>query len=111
MKSEVSYDEFAKLELRVGKVVAAELPEWSEKLIRYEVDLGEEVGRRVMFSGIREWYGVEDLMEKKFVFVVNMTYKKMGAEESQGMMLMAEEDGRIVLMPVSSRIKVGSVVR
>jgi len=78
MKSEISYDQFGELDLRVGEVVAASLPDWSEKLVRYEVDFGEEIGKRVMFSGIREWYGPGELIGKKYVFVVNMKYKKMG---------------------------------
>ena len=111
MKTEVSYDQFSELDLRVGEVVAASLPEWSEKLVRYEVDFGEDLGKRVMFSGIREWYGPEDLIGKKYVFVVNMKYKKMGPEESQGMMIMAEQEGRPVLMPVDDALVRGSVVR
>ncbi|OQA83199.1 MAG: Methionine--tRNA ligase [Microgenomates group bacterium ADurb.Bin238] len=111
MKSEISYDQFGELDLRVGEVVAASLPDWSEKLVRYEVDFGEEIGKRVMFSGIREWYGPGELIGKKYVFVVNMKYKKMGPEESQGMMMMAEQEGRPVLMPVDGRIVNGSVVR
>jgi len=111
MKEEISYDEFAKIELRVGKVVDASLPEWSEKLIRYEVDFGEEIGKRTMFSGIREWYKPEDLMDKKYVFVVNMAYKKMGPEESQGMMVMADGDERPVLVSVPDEVEVGTVVR
>jgi len=111
MKSEISYDQFEQLDLRVGEVVAASLPDWSEKLLRYEVDFGENLGRRVMFSGIREWYEPDDLVGKKYVFVVNMKYKKMGPEESQGMMIMTEYEGRPILMSVDGKIVNGSVVR
>ncbi len=111
MKDLVAYDEFAKLDLRVGCVVEASLPEWSEKLIRYEVDLGEEIGRRVMFSGIRAWCKPEDLVGKKYVFVVNMEYKKMGPEESQGMMIMADGKQRPIWVVVPDEVEVGTVVR
>ena len=118
MKDEISYDEFARLDLRVGEVVGASLPEWSEKLIRYEVDFGKgdlpagrQVGKRVMFSGIREWYRPEDLVGKKYVFVVNMKPKKMGPEESQGMMVMADGEKRPVLIPVPEEVEAGTVVR
>lgn len=111
MKDSISYDDFSKLDLRVGKVVDASLPEWSEKLIRYEVDFGEEIGKRVMFSGIREWYKPEDVIGKKYVFVVNMQYKKMGPEESQGMMIMADTEEKPVLIEVPDDVEVGSVVR
>lgn len=111
MKDEIRYDDFDKLDLRVGKVVAAEEPEWSEKLIGYEVDFGEEISRRKMFSGIREWYKPEDLMGKKYVFVLNMAPKKMGPEESQGMMIMADAEDGPVLLEVDGKVKVGVVVR
>lgn len=111
MKEEISYDDFSKLDLRVGKVVAASEPEWSEKLIRYEVDFGDEIGKRVMFSGIRAWYKPEDLVGKKYVFVVNMAYKKMGPEESQGMMIMADGDDGPVLIEIDDKVAVGTVVR
>lgn len=111
MKDTISYDDFSKLDLRVGEVVGASLPEWSEKLIRYEVDFGEEIGRRVLFSGIRAWYTPEEMIGKKYTFVVNLAPKKMGPEESQGMMIMADTKERPILIEVSEEIEVGSVVR
>src|SRR5687767_9709216 len=111
MKDLISYDDFSKLDLRVGKVIASSLPEWSEKLIRYEVDFGEEIGKRVMFSGIRAWYKPEDLIGKKYMFVVNMAPKKMGPEESQGMMIMADTEDKPILISVPDEIEVGNVVR
>ncbi len=111
MKTIIKYADFEKLDLRVGQVVAADLVEWSNKLIRYEVDFGEEIGRRVMFSGIKKWYKPRELENKKFVFVVNMERKKMGPEESDGMMLMFDTGARPVLMPVDGEIESGTVVR
>ncbi len=111
MKDIVTYEDFSKLDLRVGKVIDASLPDWSEKLIRYEVDLGEEIGTRIMFSGIRAWYVPEELVGKKYVFVVNLAAKKMGPEESVGMMVMADTEDKPVLIPVPDEIEVGVVVR
>lgn len=111
MKDLISYDDFAKLDLRVGEVIDASLPEWSEKLIRYEVNFGEEIGKRVMFSGIRAWYAPQDLIGKKFPFVVNMAPKKMGPEESNGMMFMVDTKEKPILIEISSEVENGSVVR
>ena len=90
MKPIVTYDDFAKLDIRAGLITAASAPEWSEKLIRYEVDLGEEIGKRILFSGIRKWYQPEDLVGKKVPVVVNLAPKKMGEEESRGMVMMVD---------------------
>ena len=65
MKDLIKYSDFEKLDIRAGLVVAASAPEWSEKLIRYEVDLGEEFGKRILFSGIRKWYQPDDLIGKR----------------------------------------------
>ncbi len=111
MKDLISYGDFSKLDLRVGEVIGASLPEWSEKLVRYEVDFGQELGRRVMFSGIREWYKPTDLTGKKYMFVVNMAPKKMGPEESQGMMIMVDGQERPYLMEMPIESKVGEVIR
>ncbi len=111
MKDEIAYDDFSKVDLRVGKVIEATNPEWSEKLIRYEVDFGGEIGKRTMFSGIREWYMPEDLLGKKYVFVVNMKAKKMGPEQSEGMMIMADGEERPILISVADEVKPGDVVR
>lgn len=118
MKEEIVYSDFEKLDLRVGRVIKAEAPDWSEKLLRYEVDLGAEIGVRVMFSGIRKWYAPEDLVGKQFVFLVNMAPKKMGEEESCGMMIMADiataenqEKSKPVLLQLQEEVGNGTVVR
>jgi methionyl-tRNA synthetase len=111
MKDIISYDDFSKLDLRVGKVVAASLPDWSEKLVRYEVDFGEEIGKRVLFSGIRAWYKPEDLIGNNYPFVINLASKKMGPEESQGMMFMIDGGEKPILIELSDESEVGEIIR
>lgn len=111
MKDLIAYDDFGKLDIRVGQVVSADLPEWSTKLIRYVMDFGPEIGQRTLFSGIREWIKPEDIIGKKYPVIINMTPKKMGDEESQGMMIMADTDEKPILLEVSQAIEVGTVVR
>ncbi len=110
MKPTILYDDFAKIDLRVGTIIAASAPEWSKKLLRFEVDFGTEIGKRILFSGIREWYSPEDLVGKSFPFVINLAPKKMGDEESQGMMIMGDTESRPILIEIDL-IPSGTVIR
>lgn len=111
VKTNVIYDDFAKLDIRAGLVVAASAPEWSEKLIRYEIDLGEEIGKRILFSGIRKWYQPEEVVGKMVPVVVNLAPKKMGEEESQGMVMMLDGPERPVLIYLPEDTVPGTVIR
>ncbi|OGG04160.1 tryptophan--tRNA ligase [Candidatus Gottesmanbacteria bacterium RBG_16_52_11] len=83
----ISIDEFARTEIRVGKVEKAENVEKSDKLIRLTVDLGES-GKRNILTGVRGFgYTPEYFSGKQFLFVTNLEYRKMMGEESQGMIL------------------------
>lgn len=107
----ITYSDFDKLDLRAGTVIEASLPDWSTKLIRYIVDFGSDIGKKVIFSGIRKWYTPDDLIGKQYIFVINLAPKKMGDDESQGMMIMADTDERPFLQPLQVAVPNGSVVR
>lgn len=109
MKPTITYDDFSKLDIRIGTIVEASIPEWSKKLLRFVVDFGEE-GKRVIFSGVKEWYTPEEFMGKQFPFILNLVPKKMGEEESQGMMLMADGPEKPVPFPVNG-LPAGTQVR
>jgi len=111
MKDLITYSEFEKLDIRAGKVVAASAPEWSEKLIRYEMDFGEELGKRVLFSGIRKWYSAEDMIGKIMPVIVNMEPKKMGDEVSQGMTIMGDDKDGPKLIFLDESIELGTMIR
>ena len=111
VKAIITYPDFEKLDLRVGTVIEASLPDWSTKLIRYSVDFGNDIGKRTLFSGIRKWYTPDDLIGKQYIFVINLEPKKMGDEESQGMMIMTATEERPVLQPLQIAVPNGSVVR
>lgn len=109
---QIKYDDFTKVEMRVGKIIEAVNVEESDKLIRMIVDFGEELGNIVVFSGIRHWYSPDDLLNKKTVFVVNMVPKKIMKEESGAMILGAEDEDEDKLsilflekeMPLGTRV-------
>lgn len=115
MKPTISFTDFEKLDLRVGKILEASAPDWSTKLIQFKVDFGPEIGEKTIFSGIRKWYKPEDLVGKSYFFLANLADKTMGEGISQGMMLMADEvtDGQEnpVLIEVDKKVKPGTVVR
>lgn len=111
MKPTIVYPDFEKLELRVGKIISAAAPEWSEKLLEFTVDFGTEIGEKTICSGIKAWYEPEALLGQSFVFVVNLAERKMGESVSQGMMIMADADDKPVLIPVPADVVPGTVVR
>ncbi len=88
----ISYNDFSKIDMRVGEIVEAVKVENSEKLIRMVVDLGPEVGNKIVFSGIYKWYKPEELLNKKTVFVVNVEPKAVMGELSEAMILGAGEE-------------------
>ena len=87
---EITFEDFQKVEIRIGTVVSAEVPEWSHWVMRIKVDLGE-LGIKTAFSGIMKFYTPEDLVGKQFPFVVNLKPKNIGPEKelSEVMMIMA----------------------
>ncbi len=111
MKDLINYDDFGKLEIRAGVIVEADAPEWSEKLIRYKIDFGEEIGKKTLFSGIRSFYSPEELVGKKVPVILNMTPKKMGQEFSEGMVLMVDGAEKPVMIFLPESVEPGAVVR
>ena len=88
---QIKYDDFAKVEFKIGEIKEAIEVEGSEKLLRLQVDFGEE-NLRTVFSGIKKWYKPEDIVGKKTVFVTNITPRKIMGEESQAMIFGAEDE-------------------
>ena len=90
MQMEVSFEEFQKLDMRVGKVLEANQIPGSRNLIRMIVDFGTE--KRQAVAGLLQWYKPEDLVGKKYAFILNLQRRKFMGVESQCMILAAEED-------------------
>ncbi|OGM27064.1 hypothetical protein A3D00_05690 [Candidatus Woesebacteria bacterium RIFCSPHIGHO2_02_FULL_38_9] len=113
----ISFEEFQKVDIRIGTVVEATVPEWSHWVIKLAVDLGQEIGQRTIFSGIMKFYKPKDLIGKQFPFVVNIPPKKIGPEGdfSNGMMLMSVvgegDEETPILLKVSKKVPNGAKVR
>lgn len=106
----ISFEDFLKVDIRVGNIKKAEEVEESEKLMRLIVDFGHDIGERKIFAGIKKWYKPEDLEGNNFCFVVNLEPKKIMDEESEGMILGAEADGSYVLITPKDDVSPGSKV-
>ena len=108
-KPEVTYDDFAKLEFRVGKILHAEEVKKSKKLLKFKVQIGSEV--RTILSGIKKAYAPQDLVGKRVMIVANLAPRMIAGEESQGMIIAAEDnDGNLALMTPMSKMPSGSII-
>ncbi|HSA83441.1 MAG TPA: methionine--tRNA ligase subunit beta [Patescibacteria group bacterium] len=108
MKPIITFDDFAKLDLRVGTIINCEEKEGSDKLLRLTVDFGDE-GKRTILSGIKAWYKPEDLKDKQFIFIINLEPRKMMGEFSEGMLLAANGEKPEPLLP-SSDVAPGTII-
>ena len=96
-KAPIEFADFQKLDLRIGTILAAEQHPNADKLLRFDVDLGEEKPRQIV-SGIAAHFKPEDLVGRKVVVVANLPPRKLRGLESQGMILTAEFDGGLSLL-------------
>lgn len=108
-KAEIQYDDFAKLDLRVGTITAAEKVPKADKLLKLEVDLGSE--KRTIVSGIALHFAADNIVGKQVVVVTNLAPRKMRGIESNGMILMAEDsDGKLKFINPDGSSPNGSTV-
>ena len=109
LKPEITFDDFSKLDIRIGTVLAAEKMEKSNKLLKLTIDIG--VDRRTVLSGIAQHYTPEEMVGKQVTLIANLAPRKMMGIESQGMVLMAEDSvGKLKLLLPSGKVFPGSIV-
>ena len=107
---EIPFNDFMKLELRVGKVEEATQIPSSRNLLKLIVDFGSE--KRQSVAGLLQYYKPEELVSKKFVFVLNLQRRKLMGIESQCMVLAAEDsEGHVIMIAPEKDIAAGSRVR
>jgi len=108
-KAQIQYDDFAKLELKVGTILTAVKVEKADKLLKLEIDLGSE--KRTIVSGIAMHFSPDEILGKQVVVVTNLAPRKMRGIESNGMILMAEDKaGKLHFVSPPSKIDEGSGV-
>lgn len=116
-KPEVAFDEFARVDLRVAKVIEAEPHPQADRLLKLQVDDGSGQPRQIC-AGIREHYAPEDLVGKSIVIVANLKPRKIRGEESRGMLLACSDapkdagdaERKVVLLTPMSDMPPGSIV-
>jgi len=109
LKPEIQFDDFAKLDIRVGTILEAEAMPKSKKLLKFLIDDGLE--KRIILSGIAEHFNPADLVGKQVTFIANLAPRKMMGVESNGMILMAEDqDGSLSLLQPHKTVWSGATV-
>ncbi len=113
-KATITYADFAKLEMRVGTILACEEVERSEKLLKLTVDLGE-LGQRTILSGIKKYFPAAEMVGLQVLVLVNLEPKKMMGLESQGMILMGversgEDEEKVTLLVPQNPVPAGTGV-
>lgn len=104
---EITFDEFMRLDLRIGKITEANQIPGSRNLIRMMVDFGTE--ERQAVAGLLQWYKPDDLVGRKCAFILNLQKRKMMGVESQCMVFAAEDNkGNVVLLQPEKDIAEGS---
>jgi len=109
LKPEVTIDDFTKLDIRVGKIVAAEKMEKSNKLLKLTVNSGLDT--RTILSGIAQYYTPEEMVGKQVTFIANLAPRKMMGLESQGMILTASDaEGNVKLLQPAGEVDAGAMI-
>jgi methionyl-tRNA synthetase len=106
----ISIDQFAEVKLRLGKILEAEKVPKSDKLMKMQVDLGEDKPRQIV-AGIAQHYQAEELVGQQCVVVANLMPAKLMGNESQGMVLAAVSDDKVRIVSPKEELPVGSTVR
>lgn len=108
---EISYDDFAKLEIKIGTILSVEVVEEADKLLKLSVDVGEETPRQII-SGIRTYF--EDpqvLVGRQCPFLTNLAPRTIRGFESQGMILAASSEDAFALLHPHTQLTAGSKVK
>jgi methionyl-tRNA synthetase len=109
IKPEIVYDDFGKLDIRVGKVLECTKVTKADKLLQFKIDDG--LGGRTILSGIAQYYQPEELTGKNVCFIANLAPRKIKGIESQGMILSAENaDGGLVVIQPEKEVMPGSII-
>lgn len=105
----ITFDEFKRMDLRVGEILTAEKVEGTDKLVKMEVDIGTE--KRAMVAGVADVYSPEELAGKKVIVIVNLKPAVIRGIESRGMLLAAEIEGKAIIPFFDKDVPAGAKVR
>jgi len=109
MKDTIAFSDFQKLDLQTAIIVNVEPLQGTDKIYKVQIDLGGQ--KRQILAGLRPHYQTEELIGKQVVVLVNLKPKKIRGEISEGMLLAADADGKVVLISPVREIPAGTTVR
>ena len=107
--SSISYDDFAKLDLRVAKIISTEQIPGKSRIIKGTIDLGED--KRDVIIGGAQYYQPEDIVGKTVIVIANLEPKKMAGVESNAMLLAADVDDKPFWLTVNEDVPLGSPIK
>ena len=105
----ITFDDFKKIEIRIGKIISVEKVEGSDKLLKLEVDFGED--KRQIIAGIAKFYAPEALIGKECPFAYNLAPRMLKGLESQGMILCPSDSSDPVLLHPDKEVPPGSLIK
>jgi methionine--tRNA ligase beta chain len=105
----ITFDDFKKIDMRIGKILSAEKVEGTDKLMKIEIDLGKE--KRQLVAGIADMYDPNSLIGKEIPVLMNLEPRKIRGIESQGMILAVDVGGKPVIMHPDREVPPGSTIR
>ena len=108
VEEKITIEDFIKIDLRVGKILHAEEVEDSRKMLKLDVDIGEE--KRTIYAGVKKSYAPEELINKLVIVIVNLLPREMKFGTSDRMMLATQSDGEIVVLQPEKEVIPGSKV-
>ena len=110
--NEINFSEWEKVDLRVGTIKKVEDIDGADKLYKLEVDLGNEIGKRTICAGIKQYYSKDKLKDKQIIVVVNLAPRMMRGIESKGMLLAAgsKENNTCILISPEAHIAPGTKI-
>src|SRR5690606_17788100 len=109
-KSNITFDNFSAMDIRTGKIIAAEKVAKTKKLLKLTIDTG--LDQRTVVSGIAEFYKPEEIVGKQVSVLINLEARNIKGIQSQGMILMAEDsNGKLSFVSPNDDMQAGSVIR
>ena len=108
MKKDIDFEDFMKLDIRVGEIIECSQLENSDKLFKLKVDFGDF--KRQILSGIRDFYKTKDLLGQQAVFIINIPPRKIRGEMSEGMILCSDDKKSVIFLTPKNKISNGAKV-
>ena len=108
MDEKITIEDFLKVDLRIGKIILVEDVEDSRKLLKLNVNIGDEV--RTVFAGIKKSYSPDDLLGKLVVIIVNLKPREMKFGVSDGMVLATQDNDQIIILQPEKEVPSGSKI-